>query len=161
MFLVARSLSQGDLVAGEGLRLGMTSGQTTSSRIRTGFFWHRKRLHHRWCHLIQEWIWSTTSMTISPSEIFLRGRMIVSILLKRCFQRLPRLPFFLAFNSAVQSTHCVATCSQTVYWGNDVDANGESPVFYEGELEGFSFIRYVFIYIFRVISSSTLPIPDP
>lgn len=33
--------------------------------------------------------------------------------------------------------------SQTVFWGNDVDANGESPVFYEGELEGFGFIRFV------------------
>lgn len=32
--------------------------------------------------------------------------------------------------------------SQAVFWGNDVDANGESPVFYEGELEGFSFIRW-------------------
>eukprot|EP00903_Cladosiphon_okamuranus_P013096 g12215.t1 len=31
--------------------------------------------------------------------------------------------------------------NQTVFWGNDVDANGASPVFYEGELEGFSFIR--------------------
>lgn len=31
--------------------------------------------------------------------------------------------------------------SQTVFWGNDMDANGESPVFYEGELEGFNFIR--------------------
>lgn len=32
--------------------------------------------------------------------------------------------------------------SQAVFWGNDVDANGASPVFYEGELEGFSFIRW-------------------
>ncbi|CAN0164132.1 unnamed protein product [Ectocarpus sp. 4 AP-2014] len=31
--------------------------------------------------------------------------------------------------------------NQAVFWGNDVDANGASPVFYEGELEGFSFIR--------------------
>lgn len=32
--------------------------------------------------------------------------------------------------------------SQPVFWGNDVDINGACPVFYEGELEGFSFIRW-------------------
>ncbi|CAN0051760.1 unnamed protein product [Choristocarpus tenellus] len=31
--------------------------------------------------------------------------------------------------------------SQTVFWGNDLDMNGDSPVFFEGELEGFNFIR--------------------
>ncbi|CAM9601114.1 unnamed protein product [Discosporangium mesarthrocarpum] len=30
---------------------------------------------------------------------------------------------------------------QAVFWGNDFDMNGDSPVFFEGELEGFSFIR--------------------
>lgn len=39
------------------------------------------------------------------------------------------------------SSPFVPLYSQTVFWGNDVDANGASPVFYEGELEGFSFIR--------------------
>ena len=40
--------------------------------------------------------------------------------------------------------------SQTVFWGNDVDANGENPVFYEGELEGFSFIRWVHFFCLRL-----------
>lgn len=31
-----------------------------------------------------------------------------------------------------------------------MDANGENPVFYEGELEGFSFIRWVPIFLLTV-----------